>query len=75
MTTEGSIRFAPLPEHCRKAHAQYIANRKAWVDQEVKKLKQINPYIRAVRVLTRCVCIPLKQGHEYDVIFAGMMEW
>lgn len=53
VTTEGSIRFAPLPEHCRKAHAQYIANRKAWVDQEVKKLKQINPYIRAVRVLTR----------------------
>ncbi|EED81886.1 predicted protein [Postia placenta Mad-698-R] len=53
VTTEGSIRFAPLPEHCRKAHAQYIANRKVWVNQEVKKLKQINPSIRAVRVLTR----------------------
>ncbi|OBZ66491.1 hypothetical protein A0H81_13572 [Grifola frondosa] len=48
--TEGALRFV-LPPKCRKSHPDYANNRKKWVAQEVKKLRELK--LEITRVFTR----------------------
>ncbi|KAH9933435.1 uncharacterized protein B0H18DRAFT_1115437 [Fomitopsis serialis] len=49
--TEGALRFAPIPEQCRKGRPGFQANRHAWAAQEKRRLHKLS--INVVRVFIR----------------------
>ena len=53
LVTEGAVRYAPIPEKCRKGHPGFQMSRRVWAEEAKKRLREQN--VEPVRVFIRSV--------------------
>ena len=53
LVTEGAVRYAPIPEKCRKGYPGFQTSRRLWAEEAKKRLREYN--LEPVRVFIRSV--------------------
>lgn len=57
LVTEGAVRYAPIPEQCRKGYPGFHTSRRIWAEEAKKRLRGYN--LEPTRVFIRSVVLDL----------------